>query len=104
MFVARLWVTNRKLRMQEKIDDRQGFGELIQALSGEVAALRTENQALREEVRQLHGIIDGMRRGDLSAKISAQRDLIDVLPETAVSPHLKHAMNKLDEMNAGGEK
>lgn len=78
-FIARLWVTNRKLGienrklgMQEKVEDRQGFGALIEALSREVASLREENTALRHEVRELHGLIDGMRRGDMQARASAQ--------------------------------
>lgn len=81
---ARLWIQNRKLRMQEKIDDRQGFGALIEALSGEVADLRVENGVLRREVRELHGIIDGIARGDLQARTSAQ--VLDIRANSTVIP------------------
>ena len=83
-FAARLFVQNRKLRMQEKVEDRQGFGVLIEALSKEVAALRDENSALRREVRELHGLIDGMSRGDLQVRTSAQiLEMRSIPPATA---------------------
>lgn len=100
---------SRRLRMQEKKDDRQGFGELIEALNGQVIILTEqvkrlteENSGLREEVRQLHGIIDGMRRGDLSGKLSLQRVAVDALT-SGVSPDIANAAVRADEKNKGVE-
>lgn len=95
-FAARLYVQNRKLRMQEKVEDRQGFGVLIEALSKEVSALRKENGMLRYEVRELHGLIDGMSRGDLQVRTSAQvLEMRSIPPATAAA--LDRIERKIDE-------
>lgn len=70
--VTEYLIETHKLRAQTKKDDRQGFGELIETLSKEVKELRVENSALRSEIRSLHDLIDGMQRGDLQARRSAQ--------------------------------
>lgn len=70
--VTEYLIETHKLRAQEKKDDRQGFGELIEALSKEVKDLRLENISLRAEIRTLHDLINGMSRGDLQARLSAQ--------------------------------
>jgi len=95
-FIARLWVTNRKLRMQEKVEDRQGFGSLIEALSKEVAALRDENNLLRREVRELHGLIDGMRRGDMQARASAQVLELRAKGPDAIPPGTAAALDRIE--------
>lgn len=77
--VADYLIETHRLRAQEKKDDRQGYGELIEALTKEVHDLRSENAAMRKEIRELHGMLDGMRRENQAAQISGQRVIADTL-------------------------
>jgi len=89
-------IETAKIRAQTKKDDRQGYGGLIEALSKEVAALREENAALRGEVRQLHGLIDGIRRGDLQARTSAQVIELHALPAASIPPATAASLERME--------
>lgn len=105
--ILRFQLASRKLRMEEDIGDRKGWGELIQTLTDqvkrltdEVGTLQKENHQLREEIRSLHGTIDGMRRENLQAGNSAARAVAESLPEGAVPPA---TMAALERMKGTGE-
>ncbi|NLS27924.1 hypothetical protein S2M10_29260 [Sphingomonas sp. S2M10] len=76
-----------KLQIEANSGLRREFIDEMHALRSEVKALREENGLLRREISELHRIIDGMRRENLSAQISGQRviqrtlmDQLDALP------------------------
>lgn len=92
--VADYLIETHRLRAQEKKDDRQGYGELIEALTKEVHDLRSENTAMRREIRELHGMIDGLVRGDLQARRSAQAHLLEDVRE--VAPATAEALAKMN--------
>lgn len=91
-------IANRKMTIQVNGEVRSEFIEEMQALRLEVKGLRDENVNLRQEVRSLHSIIDGMRREGISGYISAQRVVADNLPKT---PEMERALRSLDSMNGG---
>lgn len=74
---------------------RQEFIDEMRQLRDEVKSLRDENGELRKEIRELHGIIDGMRRENLTANLAVQRDAIGDRP---VSKPMERALGKLDEI------
>lgn len=93
---------NRKLSITENSGLRQEFIEEMHALREEVKGLRSENGQLRDEVRQLHSVIDGMRRGALEGGISAQRVVLDALPAGSVSPAIKSAGERAQRASRRG--
>lgn len=93
--VATYLIETHKLRAQEKKDDRQGYGDLIEALSTEVRELRDETARQRVEIRSLHNLIDGMNRGDLQARISTQATVLHDLPPEVVPPSTAAALDRL---------
>lgn len=96
--LASTWVELTKLRMQAKVEDRQGFGALIDELREEIGLLRDENKQLRSEVRTLHGIIDGLRRAELSRNLHEQVEEVKAHPES-LTPEMRRAVEKLDEID-----
>lgn len=74
-FAGRLWIQNRRLRMQEKIEDRQGYGKLIETMGREidrltarVASLETENE---RDHRLLLELLGQMNRTQAVAILSS---------------------------------
>ena len=89
-------IETHRLRAQEKKDDRQGYGELIEALSKEVHELRAETTRQRAEIRSLHDLIDGMTRGDLQARRSAQVVELRAMQPDVVPPGTAAALDRLE--------
>ena len=96
--VAAYLIETHKLRAQEKKDDRQGYGDLIEALSTEVRELREETARQRTEIRSLHDLIDSMTRGDLQARISTQSAVLQNLPADFVPPATAAALNRIQDV------
>lgn len=86
-------MAHRKMTIQVNGEVRTEFIEEMQALRVEVKGLREENDSLRKEVRELHGVIDGMRREGLSGQLSAQRIVADMMPQT---PAMERALKTLN--------
>lgn len=86
-------VANRKMTIQVNGEVRSEFIEEMQALRVEVKGLRDENENLRREVRDLHGVIDGMRREGLAGQLTAQRVVAEMMPQT---PAMERALRTLD--------
>lgn len=97
--VADYLIETHKLRAQQKIDDRQGYGELIKTLSTEVNELREETVRQRAEIRSLHALIDGMQRGELQARTSTQAAILHDLPVGSVPPAVSAALDRLHGTN-----
>lgn len=100
--LARQWVPLRKIQVEENAGLRKEFIEEMAALRLEVSglrldneglrkgqdALRGENELLRKEVRELHGVIDGLRRENQAAQISGQRAIrehLESLPQSGAA-------------------
>ena len=73
---SRLWIVNRKLRITEKGDDREGYGalinkqnEVIERLDARVAEL----EAKIEDQRERHEQILAFERASHEAELSLQR-------------------------------
>lgn len=86
----------RELDIGEDENIRAFFAAQIEGLRGEIKDLREENTALRNEVRTLHGVIDGMRREALQAGISTQRAVVGSLPRDMVPESTLAALDKID--------
>jgi uncharacterized protein YlxW (UPF0749 family) len=89
--IVKYRLENRKLSITENTGLRSEFIAEMRELRDEVKGLRVENAQLREEVSQLHAVIDGMRRSSLGEAISEQRVIVDSLPDAKVSPTIKAA-------------
>lgn len=85
----------RELDIGERSGLREEFIGEMAALREEVKGLREENSALRQEIRALHGIIDGMRRDQLQGAISTQSV---VARNVDPSPEMQRALNSLDKV------
>jgi uncharacterized coiled-coil protein SlyX len=93
--VAEYLIETHRLRAQEKKDDRQGYGDLIEALSKEVHELRAETSRQRAEIRTLHDMIDSFTRGNLQARRSAQVVELNALPSGDVPPATAAALERM---------
>lgn len=93
-------IANRKMTIQVNGEVRSEFIEEMQALRTEVKGLRDENVNLRQEVRELHSVIDGMRREGLASQLSAQRVVADLIPKT---PAMERALRSLDKFDGRTE-
>lgn len=85
----------RKVGIEEDDFDRKGWRELIEELSKQVADLRAENGQLRDEVRQLHTIMEGMRRQNLQEGSSAAKAVLASLPPENIPPATRAALRRV---------
>jgi FtsZ-binding cell division protein ZapB len=85
----------RELDISEGEALRTAFVGEMQALRVEIKELREENQGLRNEVRALHGIIDGMRRESLQSALSTQRAVVSTLPPEFVPEKTREALERI---------
>lgn len=90
----------KELEIGEDASIRAFMAEQMGELREEMKGLRDENHALRKEVRDLHGVIDGMRREALQAGISTQRAVAESLPAGFVPPATQDALNRMKETPA----
>lgn len=92
-FASRLWVQNRKLRMQEKVEDRQGFGALIEAMGKEISRLGTKLERAETRIQTLETERD--REHALIVELLRQTNrtqAVAIMGRTDVSPELRRAM------------
>lgn len=94
-------VINQRPKMKElEIGEDEGirafFATQIEGLRIEIKDLREENTALRNEVRTLHGVIDGMRREALQVGISTQRAVVDSLPRDFLPESTRAALDRIE--------
>lgn len=86
---SRLWVQNRRLTMQGKVDDRQGFGALIDALTKDIDRLRARVETLETEKDRDHRLIMELL-GQLNRTQAAS-----ILASQNISPELRGAMDAI---------
>jgi predicted RNase H-like nuclease (RuvC/YqgF family) len=93
----------RKLQLDEETHDVESWGKLIKTLteqverlSGQVTELQTENGLLRGEIRQLHNVIDGMRRSGLADALSNQ---VVVARALNPSPEVSAALDTIEGLS-----
>lgn len=89
---ARLWVSNRKLRMQEKIEDRQGYGKLIEAMGKEIDRLSKRVATLETEKERDHRLLL-----ELLTQMNRSQ-AVAILASSNLSPELRKAL----ESTTGG--
>lgn len=82
---------NRKVTIEENKGLRTEFITEMHALRDDVKSLRGENDNLRKEVRELHFIIDGLRKQNLSTQIAILRTA-----DECASPGIQAAMDALE--------
>lgn len=101
-------VINQRPKMKElEIGEDEGirafFATQIEGLRVEIKDLREENTALRNEVRTLHGVIDGMRREALQVGISTQRAVVDSLPRDFLPESTRAALDRIEPTRDAAE-
>ena len=95
-------VTNRKMTIAVNGEVRQEFIDEMKALRDEVRDLRDENTALRREISELHGVIDGMRRDQLTGQLATQTVIARQMGGM-VPPATRAALDSLDAVKGTGE-
>lgn len=100
--ILRHRVVNRKIDIEEGDFDRRGWKELIgtlteqvDRLSKQVADLQTENGQLRTEVRDLHGVLEGIRRQNLQEGSSAAAAVLAAIPPENIPPATRDALRRV---------
>lgn len=93
----------RELDIGEDSSIRTFLSSEISGLRTEIKDLRDENTALRAEIRELHGVIDGMRREALQGGLSAQRAVVQALPRGVVPESTLAALDRIPATDSGGE-
>lgn len=90
---ARLWIQNRKLRMQEKGEDRQGFGVLIDRLTANIERLEKKLIEAEDRIKTLEAeranehalIVELLRQTNRTQAVA-------ILGTKPVSPALRRAL------------
>lgn len=85
-FASRMWVQNRKLRMQEKVEDRQGYGTLIEAMTARLESQDKRIADLEKNRDQDHRLIIELL-GQLH-----RNQAVAILGSQNVSPELRPAL------------
>lgn len=62
VIAARLYIENRRLRLQERADDRDGYGVLIKALQDDVLHVRREHRECQERLSRVEQQLEGVHR------------------------------------------
>jgi len=92
---SRLWLQNRKLSMQAKIEDRQGFGTLIDSMSAEVRRLSERVAELERGKEHDHKLII-----ELLAQLN-RNQAVAILASQNVSDELRPALEAAMGSRAG---
>lgn len=100
--ILRHRVVNRKIDIEAGDFDRKGWKELIgtlteqvDRLSKQVADLQTENGQLRTEVRDLHSVLEGIRRQNLQEGSSAAAAVLAAIPQENIPPATRDALRRV---------
>lgn len=99
---SRLWLQNRKLRMQEKGEDRQGFGILIDRLTANIERLERKLCEAEERIKTL----EGERAGEHALIVELLRQTnrtqaISILASNNVSPALRRSLESTISIETG---
>lgn len=73
--LIKAWPVLRKLGIDENAGIRSEYVSEIKSLREEVHNLRTENDGLRREIRELHDLLSGIRRQSLADQAAAIRNI-----------------------------
>ena len=85
--------------MRELRDEVKGLREENFGLRNEVKGLRNEGDMMRGEIRELHAVIDGMRRDNLTTTLAEQRVFIQKhVGLENLSPEMGKAMDDLSKI------
>lgn len=82
----RLELKNRELGMQEKVEDRQGYGDLIKAMGAEINRLRERIETLETERAGEHALIVELLRQ------TNRTQAVSIMGRADVSPELRRAL------------
>jgi predicted RNase H-like nuclease (RuvC/YqgF family) len=92
-FAARYLIQNRKLRMQEKIDDRQGFGTLIERLEANIERLERKLSEAEGRIKTLEAEREGEHKLILELIRQTNRtQAASILASNSVSPAIRRAL------------
>lgn len=93
-------IAARKLALQGRVEDRQGYGDLITMLNGQVSALLTRVQTLEEGRDRDHRLILSLLHQVNRTQVGAI--LADIGPD-GVSPEISSMFNSLMAIEPGKE-
>ncbi len=88
---VKLYLDNRRLRLAEKSDDRQGYGALIETLTKDVAAVREQHRECEHEQRQLRLELDGLRRQFIAYQLAVAQ----AVPPSNRTPEIEAMITSL---------
>jgi hypothetical protein len=92
---SRLWIQNRRLSMQAKVEDRQGYGTLITTLTSEVERLANRVETLEESEAKNHRLILELL-GQLN-----RSQAVAIMGSQNLTPELRSAMESTLFMGRG---
>ena len=70
VLAVKLFVDNRKLKLAENKDDREGWGDLIKALRDDVQTVRRDHAECQQRLTAMERELDGMRKQMLAQSAS----------------------------------
>lgn len=95
---SKLYVDNRKLRLEEKKvdldenkDERDGYGQLIKALRDDVADVREQLKICKDEHTKTSMELDGLRRQFVSYQLAVAQ----AVPPSMRSPEIEAMVESL---------
>lgn len=96
---SRLWLQNRRLSMQSKAEDRQGYGALITTLQEEVKRINTAHVDCENRLLAMQGEINGLRRMIVMHSGMGAVALSSTVTEAAdrTAAHVMKAMDRDDK-------
>ena len=95
--IATTYINRLKLNLQEKKEDREGFGALIEALSRDVAAVREQYRQCEMEHARTRQELDGLRR----QFITYQMAVAQAVPPERRTPEIEAIMTSLERRKEG---
>lgn len=92
-----LFIQNRKLKLAEKKDDREGFGALIEALTRDITAVRQQLRECEEEHHRTRNDLEGLRRQFVTYQLAVAQ----AVPPSRRTPEINAMMTVLEQQQDG---
>lgn len=90
---VKLYIDNRRIRIEEKRADHQGFSDLIKALSEDVAGVREQLRHCQEQHDETKMELDGLRRQFISYQLAVAH----AVPPTMRTPEINAMIGQVEK-------